>query len=123
MHAKTRRLLKDPWPELVFGLTAAVGADVDGLVDLLDKLLRQFRYKSRTLRLSALLSSVDPDWLGVTLDTSSEFQRIWTHMNAGDALRKKTESGEALAVCRKRTAEGGGAAEGRRSYSSHHQAS
>lgn len=98
MHIETRRLLKDPWPELVFGLTAAVGADVDGLVDLLDKLLKQYRYKSRTMRLSDLLSKVDPNWLGVTLDTSSEFQRIWTHMNAGDALRKKTESGEALAV-------------------------
>lgn len=98
MHAETRRLLKDPWPELVFGLTAAVGADVDGLVGLLDKLLKQHRYQSRTLRLSALLSEVDPNWLGVTLDTSSEFQRIWTHMNAGDALRKKTESGEALAI-------------------------
>src|SRR5213075_1504812 len=64
----------------------------------LDKLLKQYRYKSRTLRLSALLSTVDANWLGVTLDTSSEFQRIWTHMNAGDALRKKTESGEALAI-------------------------
>ncbi|HET7500832.1 MAG TPA: anti-phage dCTP deaminase [Kofleriaceae bacterium] len=98
MHPETRRLLKDPWPELVFGLTAAVGADVDGLVDLLDKLLKQYRYKSRALRLSALLSKVDPIWLGVTLDTSSEFQRVLTHMNAGDALRGKTESGEALAV-------------------------
>jgi hypothetical protein len=98
MHVETRRLLKDPTPELVFGLTAAVGADVDGLVDLLDKLLKQFRYKSRTLRLSALLSRVDPNWLGEKLDTSSEFQRIWTHMNAGDALRNKTESGEALAI-------------------------
>ncbi|HEX7841072.1 MAG TPA: anti-phage dCTP deaminase [Kofleriaceae bacterium] len=98
MHSETRRLLKDPWPELVFGLTAAVGADVDGLVDLLDKLLKQYRYRSRTLRLSALLSKVDPNWLGVTLDTSSEYQRILTHMDAGDALRKKTESGEALAV-------------------------
>lgn len=98
MHEKTRRLLKDPWPELVFGITAAVGADVDGLVGILDKLLNQFRYKSRTLRVSALLKTADPNWLGVTLDSSNEFQRIWTHMNAGDALRKKTASGEALAV-------------------------
>lgn len=98
MHPETTRLLKDPWPELVFGLTAAVGADVDGFVNLLEKLLKQYRYHSRTLRLSTLLSRVDPKWLGTALDDSTEFQRIWTHMNAGDALRKKTGSGEALAV-------------------------
>jgi deoxycytidylate deaminase len=98
MHRDTVQLLKDPWPELVFGLTAAVGADLDGFVGVFEKLLKQYRYKSRTLRLSTLLSRVDPRWSGITLDDSTEFRRIWTHMEAGDALRKKTGSGEALAV-------------------------
>jgi len=98
MHAETTRLLTDPWPELVFGFTAAVGADVDTFVNIFEKLLKHYQYKGRTLRLSTLLSRVDPKWLGTTLDDSTEFQRIWTHMNAGDALRKKTGSGEALAV-------------------------
>lgn len=98
MHPDTVRLLQDPWPELVFGLTAAVGADIDSFVSVFEKLLRHYKYKSNTLRLSTMLSSVDPKWSGLTLDPSTEFRRIWTHMDAGDALRKTTGSGEALAV-------------------------
>lgn len=98
MHAKTRELLGEPDAELVFGLTAAVGADLEGFVRILEKLLRVYGYIASTVRMSALLDKVDPAWLGVTLVPSPEFYRIWTHMDAGDALRSKMVCGEALAL-------------------------
>jgi deoxycytidylate deaminase len=98
VHAKTRELLGEPDAELVFGLTAAVGTDLEGFVRILEKLLKVYGYTASTVRLSALLDKIDPAWLGVPLAATPEFDRIWTHMDAGDALRNKMACGEALAL-------------------------
>jgi hypothetical protein len=98
VHDRTRALLGEPDAELVFGLTAAVGADLEGFVRILEKLLTVYGYTASTVRLSALLDKVDPAWLGVPLAANPEFERIWTHMDAGDELRSKMTCGEALAL-------------------------
>jgi hypothetical protein len=51
----TKKLLRDPGSELVFGLIAPIGADLERLeADLID-LLGLYGYKPNSIRLSALL--------------------------------------------------------------------
>jgi hypothetical protein len=83
VHPKTRELLHEPDAELVFGLTAAVGADVDDFVRILEKLLRLYAYTTATVRLSALLDKVDPAWLRARAEIT---ESITTHGSRGAIL-------------------------------------
>jgi deoxycytidylate deaminase len=98
VHDETLKALREKGSELVFGVTAAVGADVDGLVSNLETKLPFYGYEARSIRLSSFLESIDSTWLRVKLAASPEFDRIWTHMDAGDAVRKETNCDEALAL-------------------------
>lgn len=79
--------------ELIFGLIAPVGTNVDGVRDALASALEAADYEQVNYRLSDIL-----DWKGpVAIDRSSEFNRIRTSMDAGDALRELTECPEIMA--------------------------
>lgn len=73
--------------ELVFGLISPVGSDVGKVTDALTTALESADYEVVTLRLSELFQEIDED-----TKTENKYDRIWASMNAGDRLRRISES-------------------------------
>jgi tRNA(Arg) A34 adenosine deaminase TadA len=96
MLDETAKLLRDPAAELVFGLVAPVGADLDQLQAALVDQLGLYGYHANPIRLSELLKKVRG--LGVTLKDAPELERVRSYMDAGNALRRRTKSEEILAL-------------------------
>ncbi|HWO24834.1 MAG TPA: anti-phage dCTP deaminase [Kofleriaceae bacterium] len=96
MLPDTAKLLCDPGSELVFGLVAPVGADLDVLEADLSNQLRQYGYTPISIRLSKLLKGVRE--LDVELKDAPEFDRLMSHMDGGNRLRAQAGSGEVLAL-------------------------
>lgn len=95
MLEETKRLLSDPGSELVFGLVAPVGADLERLeVDLIDQ-IGLYGYAPNAIRLSALLKKLQ---LGVALKDTPELARIDSYIKAGNKLREKAKCEEVLAL-------------------------
>ncbi len=96
MLDETDKLLRDPGAELVFGLVAPVGADLQRLeTDLID-LLGLYGYTPNPIRLSALLQKVQG--LGVVLKDAPELDRVNSYMDAGNAMRERSQAEEILAL-------------------------
>lgn len=96
MIEPTSKLLRDPGSELVFGLVAPVGADLERLEsDLIDQ-LGLYGYTPNPIRLSALLRKLDN--LGVTLQEAPELARLNSYMDAGNKFRERTKCPEGLAL-------------------------
>lgn len=96
MLDETDKLLRDPGAELVFGLVAPVGADLQRLeTDLID-LLGLYGYTPNPIRLSALLQKVQG--LGVVLKDAPELDRVNSYMDAGNAMRERSHAEEILAL-------------------------
>ncbi len=99
--------------EIVIGLVAAIGTDIDAPQATLTDQLRAFGYEVRPLRLSAL-AEPEARKLGVELKDSPECERIRTHMRAGNRLRQHFKRDDwlalhALAVINSARGEGGDA--------------
>ena len=95
MLEETKKLVRDPASELVFGLVAPIGADLERLeVDLIDQ-IGLYGYAPNPIRLSALLKKVQ---LGVTLEETPELARINSYIEAGNKLREKAKCEEVLAL-------------------------
>jgi deoxycytidylate deaminase len=85
-----------PGPELVFGVTGAIGTDLSLVCGVLKEILREVRYENAdVIRLSDLLRSVDgnQDIPRSPVDVRSE-----KLMDAGDALRRALNRGDAVAL-------------------------
>ena len=85
------------FPELFFGVVGPTGVDLDGFELLFGRLIHQYGYSVRVLKLSALAKKLTTDKLGVSIDETSKFRRIKTLMDAGTAIRNATGQGDALA--------------------------
>jgi deoxycytidylate deaminase len=96
MLPDTERLLRDPGSEVVLGLVAPVGADLEALQGDLENQLRQYGYAPEVIRLSRLLRGVRD--LGVDLKEAPVFARLMTYMDAGNRLRERSGAGEILAL-------------------------
>lgn len=96
MLPATDNLLRDPKSELVFGLVAPVGADLETLEQDLANQLRQYGYTPNPIRLSVLLKGVQG--LGVDLKEATEYERLVSFMDGGNRLREKSGAGEILAL-------------------------
>lgn len=83
--------------EIVIGLVAPIGTDLDAPQATLTDQLRAFGYDVQPLRLSAL-AEVEARKLGVELKDSPECERIRTHMKAGNRLREHFERDDWLAL-------------------------
>ncbi len=83
-------------PEIVIGLVAPVGVDLTSVESILTDLLKQFGYNTNSIHLSSLLHLIGN--LETSLLDKSEYERIDTHMTAGDELREKTGRGNFLAA-------------------------
>ncbi|HYO53918.1 anti-phage dCTP deaminase [Archangium sp.] len=90
--------LKGKDAELVLGIVAAVGTDLDTFVAILEDHLHKFRYKPRTIRTSQFLARLQPERFGVRIDSSTENNRLWTYMDAGRKVREATGRGDLLAL-------------------------
>jgi len=86
--------------EFVFGVVAAVGTDTSGVKAALETTLKRFGYTPKVIRISDFLAEFD---LGIPLSESSEYERINTRMNAGNAACRRAGRNDflALAACAK----------------------
>lgn len=87
-----------PDAEIVLGLVAPVGTDLEGVRSRVRDHVKQFSYDTNVLRLSGFLDRLNPSSLGVELKQEPEYERINTHMNAGNKLRAKAKRGDLLAL-------------------------
>ena len=80
-------------PELVFGLVGPLGVDLDQIYESLSASLRAVKYSSEKIVLSKALSEV----LGLekTVRQEPEYERVMSHMDAGDELRSRAGGGAA----------------------------
>ena len=82
--------------ELVFGLVAALGTDIERVSGLLHLALEAMDYRTREIRLSSLLREVDWD---EPLDENAKLDSYTAaHMDAGDRLRSEWDRPDALAL-------------------------
>lgn len=89
---------QDDGQELVIGLVAPVGADLDHVQAGLSEALNEYEFGAESYRLSDFLRYEMVAALVPPINTTSEYERISTAMDAGDALRKRTRSDEILAL-------------------------
>jgi cytidine deaminase len=85
----------EPGPELVFGIVAPLGIDLDQLIKILREELQRVGYRSTLIRLSSLLNEVQG--LRTKVKRKPEDERIRTYMKAGTEIRSRTEVGGVLA--------------------------
>src|SRR5712692_257226 len=84
-------------PELVAGLVAAVGTDLELVCTALRDSLSAVNYKWETIRLSHLLQEIPQEpWKSLPL--TPEDERLNKHMDAGNQLRETIKRGDALAL-------------------------
>lgn len=92
-------ILDYPNGELVIGLVAAVGTDLELFERLLAKHLKKFKYEHDPIRLSRFLKAIDPESIGMAeLRESPEKDRLNDYMDAGDKLRHMTGRNDILAL-------------------------
>lgn len=89
-------------PELVFGLVAPVGVDLDLVTDVLTQLLHEMRYESRLIRLTALMTEVPTE---LPLSTAPYIQSVKDRIAYANEVRNKLgdDALAALAVSAIRT--------------------
>jgi cytidine deaminase len=80
-------------PELVFGLVAPIGVDLDLVTDVLDHALQEMSYRVHTLRLTALMREVPTD---IQLKETSFVERYTSRIEYANEVRYKLGN-EALA--------------------------
>src|SRR5215212_9408119 len=80
-------ILDYPDGELVIGLVAAAGTDLESFERLLADHLKKFNFEHNSIRLSHFLRTIDPTSIGVDLRESPEEVRLNSYMDAGDKLR------------------------------------
>lgn len=94
-------IIDDPTPqdsELVIGLVSPIGTPVDEVVATLQSALKDYGYDSEAIQLSRLLDETAVGGPGVLPSSTSEVGYYSGRMDAGDTLRKRFKSGDALAA-------------------------
>lgn len=88
-----------PDAELVFGVVCAVGANYRQVEKRLSNQLRLYGYRPNVIRLSDMLSQICTDLkLPVKLSDESEYARIRSRMDAGNAARMAANVPELMAL-------------------------
>lgn len=80
------------------GVVSPVGSDVPHLEAVLSAHIKRFGYVLNTIRVSQFLGQLDPVSLGIRLRFTPEYQRIRTHMDAGNRAREMSRRGDILAL-------------------------
>jgi len=90
----------DEKSEIMIGLVAPLGVDLQRIESIIDDYLRQFKYRKNPIILSSLIRTVDG--LETELFEEPEEKRIDSYMTAGNEAREKVMRGDflaALAIC------------------------
>ncbi len=78
--------------EIVIGFVGPVGVDSGKFHELATKRLGAFGYDAQLIKVSEEIDNLQADgYLNTKLATKPEFERILTHMEAGDELRRLAE--------------------------------
>lgn len=78
--------------EIVIGFVGPVGVDSGKFHELAKKRLGAFGYDAKLIKVSEEIDKLQADgYLNTKLATKPEFERILTHMKAGDELRRLAE--------------------------------
>jgi deoxycytidylate deaminase len=85
-------------PELVFGLVAPVGTDVDDFERSFRDAATRYHYEVRTITLSSIVAQISAERFGVTVDESTYFKRVDTLMTLGNRIRASAKRGDVLAL-------------------------
>ncbi len=83
-------------PELFLGLAAAVGSDLDRVIDKLSEALVKANYQSHPIRLASLMNQIPVFRDKLIKDPADEY--IDSHMTQGNELRRKTDHNDAMAI-------------------------
>jgi len=84
--------------EIVIGLVAPIGTDLDRVVSGIENCLRVYGYESTQIRLSKLLRGGTIDSSGATEPSISGANYYEDKMDLGDQLRARFKSGDAVAA-------------------------
>lgn len=84
-------------PEIVIGLVGAVGTDMQPVCNALNLVLTEIGYSHSEIRLSQFLKDL-PFPLATPLVESPYEDRLNAYMSAGNEWRRRTQSGDALAL-------------------------
>ncbi|MCG5052507.1 MAG: hypothetical protein KA712_06070 [Myxococcales bacterium] len=84
--------------EIVIGLVGPVGCDWDKVNKCISKCLDQYRYESRTIRMSEFFKMPEVEGIAGKTSSTSEFDRLSSSMKVGDALRTYTKRKDILAL-------------------------
>ena len=84
------------YPELVIGLVAPVGVNLENVQQTIIDYLKQFKYVPNLVKISGLIKTLP--FLDVKIDESSEYKRIDSLMSAGNEAREKTKRNDFLAA-------------------------
>ncbi|MCG8418213.1 MAG: deaminase [Proteobacteria bacterium] len=85
----------DEGSELVLGLVAPVGANLDGIQPILEDRFKHFNYETNLIRLSHLLRELE---LETVLTESPPAERYQRYMDAGTEARRISRHGDFLAL-------------------------
>jgi deoxycytidylate deaminase len=81
-------------PELIIGLVAPVGVDLNQVQDILKFHLSQYQYSTRIIQLSSLIKNISG--LSIKLIAEPEDKRIDSYMTAGNEARLTTNRGDII---------------------------
>lgn len=82
--------------ELIIGLVAPTGVDLDEVVRDVTNRLKHFEYRSIQIRLSSLIENIDG--LETELVTEPNGRRLDSYMKAGTEARERAQRGDCLAL-------------------------
>jgi deoxycytidylate deaminase len=82
----------------VFGVVSPVGSDLAHLTKVLSAHIKEFGYAVNIVRVDGFLGHVDTKSFGVRLQFAPEYQRIRTHMDAGNRAREISGREDILAL-------------------------
>ena len=97
----TRPLLtfENPGAELIFGIVCAVGGNYKRVQVELTRLLRKYGYETTVIRLSSLLPVLATRIpVATRVENTPEYNRIFSHMQVGNELRRGSNSPALLAL-------------------------
>lgn len=98
MEPKQLAALHPPDTELVLGIVAAVGTDIDRFEGLLADYLKKFKYAARSVPLTDFFARFDLASKGIKIDHEDPCTRISLRMDAGNRLRRDAKRGDLLAL-------------------------
>lgn len=80
------KLQQEMAPELVFGLVAPIGVDLDLVTGVLEAALREMEYDSKLLKLTSLMTEIE---IGMSIDSQGYIESIQQRIRYANAVRTK----------------------------------